>query len=128
MKWPADRRFESVSDRYAAQIIGMKDRPSTMTTDGPAKDQPAMLFERRTRRLASRAMVASSRVVAISPPPAHLRLRAWPERVRDAASVRKPSPSLLLSFSLGCSDIRTDSCARQEHFWSFALLAGRPQR
>src|SRR5512140_2162978 len=128
MKWPADRRFESVSDSQAAQIIGMNDRPSTMITDGPAKDQPVMLFERRMRRLASRAMVASSRVAAISSPPAHLRPRARPERVRDAASVRKPSPSLLLSFSLGCADIRTHSCALQGCFWSFALLAGRPQR
>src|SRR6516165_9944089 len=105
--------------------MGMKDKPSTMITDGPANAQPVMLFERRIRRLASRAMVASSRVVAISPPPAHMGLRAWPERVRDAASVRKPSSSLLLSFSLGCADIRTDSCARQGRFWSFALLAER---
>src|SRR5262245_48459968 len=108
--------------------MGMKDRLSTMITDGPAKAQPVMLFERRMRRLASRVMVASSRVVAISSPPAHLRLRAWPERVRDAASVRKPSSSLLLSFSLGCADIRTDSFARQGHFWSFALLAGLQRR
>src|SRR5215475_1879151 len=106
----------------------MNERPSTMITDGPAKDQPAMLFERRTRRLASRAMVASSRVVAISPPPAHLRPRARPERVRDAATVRKPLSTLLLSFSLGCADIRTDSCARQGRFWSLALLAGRSRR
>src|SRR4029077_13239010 len=108
--------------------MGMNDKPSTMITDGPAKDQPATLFPRRMRRLAARATGASSRVVAISPPPAQLRLRAWPERVRDAASVRKPSPSLLLSFSLGCADIRTDSCARQGHFWSFALLPERLQR
>src|SRR5213596_288893 len=128
MKWPADRRFESVSDRYAAQIIGMNDRPSTMTTDGAAKAQPVMLFERRMRRLASRAMAASSRVVAISPPPAHMRPRAWPERVRDVATVRKPSSSLLLSFSLGCADIRTHSCALQDCFWSFVLLAERPRR
>src|SRR5262249_10123453 len=113
MKLPCERRFESVSDREAAQIIGMNDRPGTRNTDGPANAQPVMLFERRMRRLASRAMVASSRVVAISPPRAHVRLRAWPERVRDAASVRKPSSSLLLSFSLGCADIRTHSCALQ---------------
>src|SRR5215831_1437441 len=119
MKWPRDMRFESVSDRYAAQIIGMNDRPSTMNTDGPAKAQPVMLSERRIRRLVSLAIVASSRVVAISPPPAHVCLRAWPERVRDDASVRKPSSSLLLSFSLGCADIRTHSCALQGRFWSF---------
>src|SRR5215475_13090571 len=106
----------------------MNDRPSTMITDGPAKDQPAMLFERRMRRLASRAVVASSRVVAISSPPVHLRPRAWPERVRDAATVRKPLSTLLLSFSLGCADIRTHSCALQGCFWSFVLLGERPQR
>ena len=53
---------------------------------------------------------------------------ARPERVRDAASVRKPSSSLLLSFSLGCADIRTHSCVLQGCFWSFALLAERQRR
>src|SRR6516165_10256975 len=102
MKWPGDTRFESVSDRYAAQIMGMKDRPSTMITDGPANAQPAMLSERRTRRLATRAMVASwmvasSMVVAISPSPAHMGLRARRERGWDIAAVREFSSSLLLS-------------------------------
>src|SRR5215471_4804864 len=108
--------------------MGMKDRPSTMITDGPANAQPVMLSERRIRRLASRAMVASSSVVAISPPPAHIGLRALGERGWDAAAVQEPSSSLLLSFSLGCADIRTYSCALQGCFWSFLLLSGRSGR
>src|SRR6516225_6234058 len=128
MKWPGDTRFESVSDRYAAQIMGMKDRLSTMITDGPANAQPAMLSERRIRRLAVRATVASSRVVAISPPLAHIGRQARRERGWDAASAQEPSPSLLLSFSLGCADIRTHSCAPQGRFWSFVLLSDRSGR
>src|SRR6516165_12577387 len=108
--------------------MGMKDRPSTMITDGPANAQPVMLSERRIRRLACRAMVVSSRVVAISPPPAHMDLRARRERGWDAASVRERSSSLLLSFSLGCADIRTDSLVLQGCFWSFLLLSGRSGR
>src|SRR6185312_15490906 len=103
----------------------MKDRPSTMNTDGPANAQPAILLERRIRRLASRAMVASSMVVAISPPPAHMGLRARRKRGWDTAAVREPSSSLLLSFSLGCADIRTHSCALQGRFWSFVSLSER---
>src|ERR1700761_4829907 len=106
----------------------MKDRPSTMKTDGPAKAQPARLLERQIRRLASRAMVASSMVVAISPPPAHMGLRARRERGWDTAAVREPSSSRLLSFSLGCADIRTHSCALQGCFWSFVALPERSGR
>src|SRR5215472_16003472 len=117
MKWPFETRSELVSDRYAAQIMGMKDRPSTLNTEGPANDHPAMLPERRTRRLASRATVAWSSVAAISPPLAHMCLRARRERAETPASVREPSSSLLLSFSLGCGHIRTHSCALQRRFW-----------
>ena len=50
-------------------------------------------------------------------------LRAWRERGWDTATVREPSSSILLSFSLGCADIRTHSCALQGRFWSFVLLS-----
>src|SRR5215467_14200114 len=41
--------------------MGMNDRPSTMITDGPAKNQPVTLSERRMRRVASRAVAAATR-------------------------------------------------------------------
>jgi hypothetical protein len=52
-------------------------------------------------------------VVAISPPPAHMDLGARREGGWDTVVVREPSSSLLLSFLLGCADIRTHSCAPQ---------------
>src|SRR5215469_18389458 len=103
MKWPFETRSELVSDRYAAQIMGMNDRPSTMNTDGPANTQPAMLPERRMRRLASRAAVAcvvSSRVVAIRPPLAYAQRRARREHDRDVASSESPAVASVLSFLL----------------------------
>src|ERR1700756_4218638 len=108
--------------------MGMKDRPSTMMTDGPANAQPVMLSERRIRRVGFRGVGGPAGGVGINPPPAHMDLRARRERGWDAASVREPSSSLLLSFSLGCADIRTHSCALQGCFWSFVALPERSGR
>jgi hypothetical protein len=55
-------------------------------------------------------------------------LRARRARGWDTAAVQEPLSSLLLSFSLGCADIRTHPCALQGCFWSFALLPERSIR